>query len=162
MVKLNLKEIFKTKKQFSQSYTFRPEDVKLPPDLGEIKEPVSLYVEITKEKGGYRIHMEIEGYVVLQCSRCLTLYEKDLWKVEDIRIEPYPTRDVIYLKPADLDVSFYEDEEDFDLTNLLREQIILSIPTKPLCSPDCKGELGDILKSEGATLGDLFKKTNMV
>ena len=44
MVKLNLKEIFKTRRKVSQSYVVKPEDIKLPSDLGEIKEPISLYV----------------------------------------------------------------------------------------------------------------------
>ncbi|MFN3598205.1 MAG: YceD family protein [Aquificaceae bacterium] len=161
MVMLNLREIFKNRKKFAQSYTFKPEDVKLPPDLGEITEPINLYVEITKEKGGYMVHMEIEGYVVLQCSRCLTLYNKDVGRVENIRIEPYPTKDVVYLSPGNLNVSFYEDQEAFDLTNLLREQIILSIPTKPLCSPDCTEEVKGMEKGN-TTLGDLLKKANML
>ncbi len=162
MVKLNLKEIFKTRKKFSQSYLFKPEDIKLPPDLGEIKEPISLYVEITKEKGGYRVSMEIEGYVVLECSRCLTLFQKDIGKSETLRIESYPTKDVLHLKPSELEVSFFEDEEAFDLTSLVREQIILSIPTKPLCSPDCMAGFQNALEYRSTTLGDLFKKANML
>ncbi|MCX7990044.1 MAG: YceD family protein [Aquificaceae bacterium] len=160
MVKLNLKEIFKTKNRFTGSYRFKPEDIGLPPDLGELKEPLEVYVEITKEKGGYRVHMEIEGSVVLQCSRCLTLYQKDISKEESIRIEPYPTREVMYLKPSELDVSFYEDEEAFDLTGLIREQIILSIPTKPLCSPECTPQPASEVGV--TTLGDLLKKVNVL
>lgn len=162
MAKLNLKEIFKTRNRFSHSYVFRPEDIKLPPDLGELREPVNLYVEITKEKGGYRVNMEIEGYVVLECSRCLTIYQKDISRSESIRIEPYPTRDVLYLKLSELEVSFFEDEEAFDLTQLVREQIILSIPTKPLCSPDCMAGSQKQLESKSTTLGDLLKKSNML
>ncbi len=160
MVKLNLKEVFKTRSRFSQSYLFKPEDIKLPPDLGEIKEPIDVYVEITKEKGGYRVNMEIEGYVVLECSRCLAIYEKDISRKESIRIEPYPTKDVLYLKPWELEVSFFEDEEAFDLTQLVREQIILSIPTKPLCSPDCRAEFHEEVR--GITLGDLLRRGDML
>ncbi len=162
MVKLNLKEIFKTKKKFSQSYVFKPEDIKLPPDLGEIREPISVYVEITKEKSGYRVSMEIEGYVVLECSRCLTVFHKDIGRSESIRIEPYPTKDVLYLKPSELEVSFFEDEEAFDLTQLVREQIILTIPTKPLCSPHCIADFQESLEKKTTTLGDLLKKANML
>jgi len=162
MAKLNLKEIFKTKNRFSQSYVFKPEDLKLPPDLGEIREPVSVYVEINKEKGGYRVNMEIEGYVVLECSRCLTVFHKDIGRRESTRIEPYPTKDVLYLKPSELEVSFFEDEEAFELTELVREQIILSIPTKPLCSPDCSAGLYENLEEKTTTLGDLLKKVNML
>ncbi|RMH03989.1 MAG: DUF177 domain-containing protein, partial [Aquificota bacterium] len=131
MVVLNLKEIFKTRNTYSAYYTLKPEDIKLPADLGELKEPVHVYVEIKKDKVGYKVYMEIEGYVVLECSRCLTLYEKDLGRQEVIKIEPYPTRDVVSLRPKELEVSFYEDETAFDLTGLVREQIILSLPSKP-------------------------------
>jgi uncharacterized protein len=38
----------------------------------------------------------------------------------------------------DLGVSFYKGDE-IDLGQLMREQFYLSLPMKPLCSPDCKG-----------------------
>jgi Uncharacterized ACR, COG1399. len=31
-----------------------------------------------------------------------------------------------------------EDEENFNLADLVREQIILSVPIKPLCRADCQ------------------------
>lgn len=157
---LDLREIFKTRKTYSAYYTLKPEEIKLPADMGELKEPVGVYVEIKKEDNGYKVYTEIEGYVVLECSRCLTLYEKDISKKETIKIEPYPTRDVVYLKPSELEVSFYEDETSFDLAILVREQIILSLPSKPLCSPDCMG--GEVhYESSTPTLGDLFKKAKI-
>ncbi|MCS7170764.1 MAG: YceD family protein [Aquificaceae bacterium] len=162
MFRLNLKELFKTRKKLTGSYTLKPDERGLPPDLGKIVEPVGFYFEITKEKGGYRIYMEIEGHVVLECSRCLTLYHKDISRKETIRIEPYPTRDVMYLKPSELDVSFLEDEEAFDLRELVREQIILSIPTKPLCSPECTPTLEEREEFKEVTLGDLLKKGNVL
>jgi len=99
---------------------------------------------------------------VLECSRCLTVLYKDIGRRESIRIEPYPTKDVLYLKPSELDVSFFEDEESFELTELVREQIILSIPTKPLCSPDCSAGFYENLEEKTTTLGDLLKKANVL
>lgn len=162
MIRLNLKEIFKSRKKFSQKYKLQPEELKLPPDLGELSSPVELYVEITREKGGYRVFLKLEGQVKLQCSRCLTHYDKDIGREEVVRIEPYPTRDKPYLKPSELEVSFFEDEESFDLLDLLREQIILSIPTKPLCSPDCQLSTDPDVASGNTTLGDLFRKASML
>ncbi|MCS7263137.1 MAG: YceD family protein [Aquificaceae bacterium] len=153
MIKLNLREIFKRERRFCGSYRLNPEDIKLPPDAGKLDQPVDVYVEITREKGGYRVYMELEGSVLLECSRCLTIYRKDLSRKESIKIEPYPNREVSYLKSSELEVSFYEDEENFDLTELVREQILLSLPTKPLCSPNCAIALE--LDSKGTTLGDL-------
>ncbi|GBC88932.1 hypothetical protein HRbin13_01065 [bacterium HR13] len=139
MAVLNLREIFKRRSKFTGFYRISPKEILLPADMGELTEPVNVYVEITKEKGGYRVHLEIEGSLTLECSRCLSLFARDMSLSEDIRIEPYPTKDIVHIKPKDLDVSFFEDEENFDLVNLVREQIILSIPIKPLCDPQCKG-----------------------
>jgi len=139
MVVLNLKEIFKKKTRFTGFYRFSPKDISLPADLGEVKEPVSVYVEITKETGGYKVHMEIEGELTLECSRCLSVFTRDMNLKESVRIEPYPTKDITHIKPKELEVSFFEDEESFNLTELVREQIILSVPVKPLCDPECRG-----------------------
>ncbi len=139
MVILNLKEIFKSRKRFTGFYRFSPKDIGLPADMGEIKEPVLVYVEIVKDGAGYKAKLEIEGNVVLECSRCLSSFTKSINITENIRVEPYPTRDVIHIRPKDLNVSFFEEEEKFNLTDLVREQIILSLPIKPLCDPECKG-----------------------
>ncbi len=139
MVVLNLKEIFKRRSKFTGFYRLSPKEVRLPADMGELTEPVNVFVEITKERGGYRVHMEIEGDIILECSRCLTVFSKDMNISEVIRIEPYPTEEVIHIKPGELEVSFYEDEENFNLVDLVREQIILSIPIKSLCHPECRG-----------------------
>ncbi|SHK20235.1 YceD family protein [Thermocrinis minervae] len=136
---VNLKEAFKRGKRFTGSYRLSPKEVGLPADLGELREPVEVYLEIYKEDRGYRVFMSITGKVVLECSRCLTVFENDIGREHNFRIESYPTKDVMYLSPSDLEVSFYEDEENVDIAQLVREQIILSIPTKPLCDPECKG-----------------------
>jgi uncharacterized protein len=42
------------------------------------------------------------------------------------------------LEEEDLDLSFYGGEE-IDLSPLVQEQIILALPTRPLCRESCKG-----------------------
>lgn len=138
MVVLNLKEIFKRKNFFSAHYVLYPQDINLPADLGEITNPVEVDVEVQKEKGGYRFRLSIKGSVVLECSRCLKVFEKDITQTWDVKLERYEGGERVHLRPRDLEVSFYEDEENVSLGDLVREQIILSIPIKPLCSPDCK------------------------
>jgi uncharacterized protein len=53
-------------------------------------------------------------------------------------LEKYPEKLSINLNSQDLNVFFLEDEENFNLADLVREQIILSLPTKPLCRVDCQ------------------------
>ena len=134
---LNLKEIFKTSKRFCGFYRIDPIALSLPADLGDLEGPVDAQVEIEKVVGGYEVKLTIRGKVKLECSRCLTPFVKELESTELIRLEKLPQKQSISLKAMDLNVFFLEDEENFDLTQLVREQIILGIPTKPLCSIDC-------------------------
>jgi uncharacterized protein len=138
MPTLNLKEIFKTTARFSGFYKIKPEELDVPPELGELKGPVEVEIQIEKAPRGYEVHLSIKGNIELECSRCLTPFIKNLESTETIRLEKYPEKPSISLKAQDLDVFFLEDEENFNLADLVREQIILSIPIKPLCRVDCQ------------------------
>jgi Predicted metal-binding, possibly nucleic acid-binding protein len=138
MPTLNLKEIFKTTARFSGFYKIKPEELNLPPELGELKEPVEVEVQIEKVPRGYEVHLSIKGNIKLECSRCLTPFVKELESTEILRLEKYPEKPSISLSTQDLNVFFLEDEENFNLADLVREQIILSIPIKPLCRVDCQ------------------------
>ena len=84
-------------------------------------------------------HGRFDGTVTGTCARCLADY-------------PFPLKDdfTFVLKPAqgaeaeeesaeeDLSLSFYEGDE-VDLSPLLRESMMLSLPTRPLCADDCRG-----------------------
>jgi uncharacterized protein len=138
MPTLNLKEIFKTTARFSGFYKIKPEELDLPPEVGELKGPVEAEIQIEKVPRGYEVHLSIKGNIKLECSRCLTPFVKELESTETLRLEKYPEKPSINLKAQDLNVFFLEDEENFNLADLVREQIILSLPTKPLCSADCQ------------------------
>ena len=140
MLTLNLKEIFKISDRFKGSYTLKPGDIKLPPDVGEIKKPFKVNVEITKDKEGYKLKMNVEGAVELECSRCLEIFEKEVSQKKTKFLQNVPNEEGVFmLKPKDLEVSFMEEPDIVDIAELVREEIILSIPMKPLCSPNCKG-----------------------
>ncbi|MDQ7039182.1 MAG: YceD family protein [Aquificota bacterium] len=139
MIVLNLKEIFERETRFEGRYSLSPQDIKFPPDIGEIKEPVEVYVEITRDDRGYNVHLDIKGKVELECSRCLEVFEKDLSQTKNKHIERYPVEETIHLSPEDLDVSFMEEPDLISLEDLVREELILEIPMKPLCRPDCPG-----------------------
>jgi uncharacterized protein len=92
MPTLNLKEIFKTTTRFSGFYKIKPEELDLPPELGELKGPVEVEVQIEKALRGYQVHLSIKGSIELECSRCLTPFIKDLESTETIRLEKYPEK----------------------------------------------------------------------
>jgi len=71
MVVLDLKEIFEKFDVFESSYTIPPENLKLPAELGELREPVKVDVVIRKDENGYAVSIDMRGSVELECSRCL-------------------------------------------------------------------------------------------
>ena len=81
----------------------------------------------------------INGSVVGQCARCVEAYEFALEKDFLVVLVPKRERsDGEEIDEEDLDLSFYQGEQ-VDLTPLVQEQIILALPTRPLCLDTCKG-----------------------
>jgi len=75
-----------------------------------------------------------------ECDRCLTLFKDELTNDVSFIVKigeeksnlttDDESENVIYLKPG---------EHVVDLRDLVREAIILALPIKPLCDPECKG-----------------------
>jgi uncharacterized protein len=101
--------------------------------------PAAVRVEYYRAGQELFFHGHITGSVVGQCARCLEEYDFVLEK--DFSIVLAPKRELtaeVELADEDLDLSFYEGEE-IDLSPLVQEQIILALPTRPLCRDSCRG-----------------------
>jgi uncharacterized protein len=73
------------------------------------------------------------------CARCLEDF--DLPGDRPFRLVLSPKSigyDDDNLRAEDLEFSLYEGEE-VDLSPLIREQVLLALPTRPLCLEDCRG-----------------------
>lgn len=79
--------------------------------------------------------------VTVICSRCLkdTSLPLDLFfREEYIPVEDSGKGSEQELTNRDLDLSYYANDE-LDITELVKEQILLAVPMKPLCREDCPG-----------------------
>ncbi|MCS6874482.1 MAG: DUF177 domain-containing protein [Pyrinomonadaceae bacterium] len=106
--------------------------------------PVRLKCVICKEESQFDIKGKIETILRAFCSRCFEElnFEVDLsFKAIFVGRDKFPKDVELELKKEDLDVSIFESEE-LDLTEVVREQILLSLPTQILCKFDCKGLCG--------------------
>lgn len=84
---------------------------------------------------------EIKTSIELQCSRCLRIYPQDI--AQNVNLEYRPVEDTgskdrHEINEDELDISFYK-ENEIDILEMLAEQIILSVPMKPLCAETCRG-----------------------
>jgi DUF177 domain-containing protein len=105
----------------------------------EFPAPADVRVQYYRAGRELFFHGHISGGVVGHCGRCLEEYRFDFGKDFSLVLVPKePVADDAELGDDDLDLSFYEGDE-VDLSPLVREQIILALPTRPLCQEDCKG-----------------------
>lgn len=81
--------------------------------------------------------------VAMQCSRCLETFEQPIHvEIEEAFI---PTVDLATGLPIQTDdeepdeALLIDEHHILDLSEILRQSILLALPMTPLCRPDCKG-----------------------
>jgi uncharacterized protein len=108
-------------------------------DSREIK--VKGDVKLTLTNRSVLVQAKLKTALPQECCRCLGEYECPL----DVKFEEefFPTLDVFSGLPLDVDdpdESFTVDEHHIlDLTEAVRQYVILAQPMKPLCRTDCPG-----------------------
>lgn len=110
------------------------------PDFGF---PPTLAVELVYYRSGQDIFFSgsFHGQFSGCCSRCLENYSFTLDKDFAFVLTPEPEkseRGAEELQSAELGLSYYSGDE-IDLAPLIAEQVLLALPTRPLCAEDCRG-----------------------
>lgn len=103
--------------------------------------PIRARIRIEKLGTEVVVKGDLETELKFQCSRCLKDFYRDYaipvqvvyHPVEDLKKEEYHE-----VASEELDTDFYTGEE-LDLLSILKEQIMLVMPMKPLCAELCKG-----------------------
>ena len=123
------------------SHVYQPEE------LGAFDERVRV-IEPVKVSGNVRIagvevfvsgHIETRAQV--ECDRCLQQVETPVQSDFELQYIPgteYASSQAAELTENDLSVSVF-DGEAIDVDEIVKEQILLAVPTRMLCRPDCQG-----------------------
>ena len=81
--------------------------------------------------------------ITTTCSRCLDEFEHPL--NFELSVEFFPTGNILGTSPTPIneiqeaDGFTIGEDHVLDLSEALRQNIVLSLPTKPICKPDCAG-----------------------
>ena len=122
-------------------------EVYQPEDLNPVDERVSL-IEPARVTGKVRLsgnqvfvsgHVETRAQV--ECDRCLqpiAIPVNAEFTLEYISGSDYESIETAELTEAEMSVSVF-DGEALDVDEIVREQILLAVPTRMLCREDCKG-----------------------
>ena len=103
--------------------------------------PVELSLRVRKDGDRYRLFGQIVTTVRRDCCRCLKSFEVPTTLNVDLRYLPRRVNvgeGEHEIAEDDLSTGFYRDEQ-IDLGGLVREQLQLAAPMKPLCRDDCRG-----------------------
>ena len=150
--------------------TFEPETLAADDDPFKIAGPVELVMTVRKDGDLFHLVGQLRGKLELACSRCLEPFVMAFEPSFDLRYLPQrlnaggtggddeidgsdedgdDARDGGEVGGDDLTTAFYRDDQ-IDLVQMIREQIFLAMPMKPLHSDDCKG----LCPSCGANLNE--------
>ena len=139
-MKVDVKDILGSlgsKKRFS--YTSKVE-LK---EIGQIPE-ISVNVELTNARSRIIVQGKLVTTVELACSRCAETFRKeigvDLYE-EFLPEESEELREDIDLSLTDLNLFTYSDDE-VDLDEIVRQNILAALPMRPICSDGCRGLCG--------------------
>jgi uncharacterized protein len=109
----------------------------------DIRQIAPLQVKAVAELVGeeIRIQGDVETRIEAACDRCLGPSEFAVERQFDLTYRPVTTisrEEEIELPADELDVGFYEGE-GIQLTDVITEQVILSLPMKFICREGCRG-----------------------
>jgi uncharacterized protein len=118
-----------------------PPDAFAADDQFRVVAPVTLAFDIQKNADQVQLTGRVQTTLELPCSRCLEPFDSPVDAAFDLRYQPQRTNageSEREIAEDDLTTAFYENDE-IDLGQLMREQFLLSVPMKPLCSGACSG-----------------------
>lgn len=111
-------------------------------DSKDVRPSGNIKGEATIRKAGkkFRVRLNLDFALVMPCSRCLAETEQSFSESAEFVFIPIPPAmsPEQRLEEEDFATQFFSGEE-IDIAPLIREMVILAIPIKPLCKPDCKG-----------------------
>ena len=100
-----------------------------------------LEVDLTFSRSALDLFFDgrVHGNATGTCARCLTTFPLEIAKDFSVVLTPeVRLSGEIELGKGDLAESFYRGTE-VDVTRLVYEQVLLALPTRPLCDEECRG-----------------------
>jgi len=130
ILRLNVGFIIHETIGYSRDFPFNFPEVRISPDL--VLADLEGVVRVTRTAQGLLVQVNLSGLVPTECVRCLVDFSQRL-HVDYVDLYAF-TRDA--MTEAGLLVP---DTGKINLAPVLREEMLLAMPIRPLCRPDCKG-----------------------
>ncbi len=118
-----------------------PAETELDVEGFRLKSSVKAKGEIESHAGWFEVKGVIEAGAEIDCSRCLEPIDRSLsvpFNIRLLRSDDLAGVAENAIDKSELDSSVL-DSDQVDLTDVVREQILLDLPEQVFCKEDCKG-----------------------
>lgn len=128
--------------EISFAHLYEASDIALDDETAEIAGQVEAKGTARRSSEIARVQGDVSGLVKIACSRCLQPVEikfETPFDIDFVTLETYEKSSAEHeIGGGDLSLSVY-DGEQIDIDEIVREQILLNLPTHQLCKDSCAG-----------------------
>lgn len=123
------------------AHVYQPEELNPVDERVGLTEPASVKGKVRLSGDQVFVNGHVDARAQVECDRCLKPVEAPVsadFALEYITGKEYESSAVAELTEAEMSVSVF-DGEAIDVDEIVKEQILLAVPTRMLCREDCKG-----------------------
>ena len=123
------------------AHVYQPEDLNPVDERVSLTAPAAVNGKVRLAGKEVFVNGHVETRAQVECDRCLQQVEAPVntdFALEYIPGSVYESSEVAELTEAEMSVSVF-DGQAIDVDEIVKEQILLAVPTRLLCREDCKG-----------------------
>lgn len=123
------------------AHVYKPEDLNPVDERVNLIAPAAVNGKVRLSGDEVFVNGHLDTRARVECDRCLKPVELPVnadFTLEYISGSEYESSEVAELTEAELSVSVF-DGKAIDVDEIVKEQILLAVPTRMLCREECKG-----------------------
>jgi uncharacterized protein len=138
-MRIELEKLEGRKGEFAHVY--QPEELNPIDERVQLTESAAVNGKIRLAGNEVFVNGHLDTRAQVECDRCLQLVQLPVnadFALEYISDSEYESSEVVELTEEELSVSVF-DGQAIDVDEIVKEQILLAVPTRMLCREDCRG-----------------------
>jgi uncharacterized protein len=138
-VRIELENLEGRKGDFAHVY--QPDELNPVDERVRLTAPAAVNGKVRLSGNEVFVSGHVDSRAQVECDRCLQPVEAPVsadFTLEYITGSEYESSEVAELTEAEMSVAVF-DGEGLDVDEIVKEQILLAVPTRMLCREDCKG-----------------------
>jgi len=123
------------------AHTYQPEDLNPVDERISLSGPAAVSGKVRLAGNQVFVNGHVETRAQVECDRCLQPVEIPVntdFALEYVTGSEYEAARAVELTEAEMSIAVF-DGEVIDVDEIVKEQVVLTVPTRMLCREDCKG-----------------------